>query len=481
MSPLQHVPTAEDLKAAQARIAAYIHRTPVFQSQKFDNKSGASIIFKGEHLQKTGAFKARGAMNAVLINQEHAKGRGFVTHSSGNHGAALAWAASNIGEKAHIIMPSNAPKAKIEAVRSYGGIIEFCAPTLDAREQTAKAVEEKEGAFFVHPYDNYDIIAGQATATMELLEEHPDLKYLFVPVGGGGLLSGAALANAYFGSGKSSLVKQEPKEDWLSFVKTGKAKQRIKQSLKKEKQLITGQGQFILERKLKVLKLKATHSNIHKLVNFFGLKNPEELYYKVGLGVIDNGKLREYARETSGLVNYFKQRIVRSNYAKTKLGDKSKKQQTDHLLLVFDTDEHEMDYTLAKCCNPLPGDRVFGFVTTADGLKVHRDDCPNAVLLQSRFANRTLKAKWVDRKGAFSTINLLIKGMDRIGIVNDVTKVVSNELSINIKAIAFSVDDGLFTGKLTIEVADKLGLTDTINNIKNLEGISSVTRVGKFN
>jgi GTP pyrophosphokinase len=276
-------------------------------------------------------------------------------------------------------------------------------------------------------------------------------------------------------------VKQEPKEDWLSFVKTGKAKQRIKQSLKKEKQLITGQGQFILERKLKVLKLKATHSNIHKLVNFFGLKNPEELYYKVGLGVIDNGKLREYARETSGLVNYFKQRIVRSNYAKTKLGDKSKKQQTDHLLLVFDTDEHEMDYTLAKCCNPLPGDRVFGFVTTADGLKVHRDDCPNAVLLQSRFANRTLKAKWVDRKGAFSTINLLIKGMDRIGIVNDVTKVVSNELSINIKAIAFSVDDGLFTGKLTIEVADKLGLTDTINNIKNLEGISSVTRVGKFN
>ena len=276
-------------------------------------------------------------------------------------------------------------------------------------------------------------------------------------------------------------VKQEPKEDWLSFVKTGKAKQRIKQSLKKEKQLITGQGQFVLERKLKVLKLKATHSNIHKLVNFFGLKNPEELYYKVGLGVIDNGKLREYARETSGLVNYFKQRIVKSNYAKTKLVEKTSKPASDHLMLVFDTDEHEMDYTLAKCCNPLPGDRVFGFVTTADGLKVHRDDCPNAVLLQSRFANRTLKAKWVDRKGAFSTINLLIKGMDRIGIVNDVTKVVSNELSINIKAIAFSVDDGLFTGQLTIEVADKVGLTDTINNIKNIAGISRVNRVGKFN
>ena len=119
-----------------------------------------------------------------------------------------------------------------------------------------------------------------------------------------------------------------------------------------------------------MLKLKATHSNIHKLVNFFGLKNPEELYYKVGLGVIDNGKLLEYARETSGLLNYFKQRIVKSNYAKTKLDEKTSKPASDHLMLVFDTDEHEMDYTLAKCCNPLPGDRVFGLVTTADGLKV---------------------------------------------------------------------------------------------------------------
>ena len=208
MTPLQHIPTAEDLKAAKDRIAPYIHRTPVFHSQKFNDRVESHCVFKGEHLQKTGAFKARGAMNAVLVHKEHAKGRGFVTHSSGNHGAALAWAAANIGEKAHIIMPSNAQKEKIEAVRSYGGIIEFCAPTLAAREQTAKAVEEKEGAFFIHPYDNYDIIAGQATATMELLDEHPDLEYLFVPVGGGGLLSGAALANAYFGSAK--LIGCEP-------------------------------------------------------------------------------------------------------------------------------------------------------------------------------------------------------------------------------------------------------------------------------
>jgi len=272
-------------------------------------------------------------------------------------------------------------------------------------------------------------------------------------------------------------MKQEPKEDWLSFVKTGKAKQRIRQSLKKEKQLITGQGQTTLERKLKVLKLKATHSNIQKLVNYFGLKNPDELFYKVGLGVIDNKKLREYARDTAGLVNYFKRRIVKSSYAKQKPLSKEAKKD---LMLVFGTDEHDMEYTLAKCCNPVPGDRVFGFVTTAEGLKVHRDDCPNAVLLQSRFANRTLKAKWIDKKGTFATINLLIEGMDRMGLVNDVTKVISSELSLNIKAISFAVDDGLFTGQVTIEVADKVALTDTITNIKQLEGISTVSRVGKF-
>jgi len=274
-------------------------------------------------------------------------------------------------------------------------------------------------------------------------------------------------------------VKQEPKEDWLSFVKTGKAKQRIKRALKQEKQLVTGQGYMVLERKLKVLKLKATSSNIHKLVNYFGLKNPDELYYKVGLGVIDNKKLRQYARETSGLVNYFKQRIVKSSYAKTKL-NKPKEVSEKHQL-VFGTDEQDLDYTLAKCCNPVAGDRVFGFVTTADGLKVHRDDCPNSVLLQSRFANRVMKAKWIDQKASTSTVNIEIQGMDRLGIVNDVTKVISNDLNINIKAISFSVDDGLFTGQLTIEVADKVALTDTINNIKSLEGISTVNRVGKFN
>ena len=276
-------------------------------------------------------------------------------------------------------------------------------------------------------------------------------------------------------------LKQEPKEDWLRFVKTGKAKQRIKRSLKQEKQLISGQGFNVLERKLKVLKLKSTSSNVQKLVNYFGLKNPDELYYKVGLGVIDNKKLREYARETSGLVNYFRSRIVKSSYAKTKLITKQPTIENANVELVFGNDEQDLDYTSGKCCSPLPGERVFGFITTAEGLKVHRHDCPNAIMLQGRFANRVIKAKWVDRKSSTSTVNIEIEGMDRLGMVNDVTKVVSSELNINIRAISFAVDDGLFTGQLTIEVADKVGLTDTINNIKNIAGISRVNRVGKFN
>ena len=278
-------------------------------------------------------------------------------------------------------------------------------------------------------------------------------------------------------------IKQEPKDDWLAFVKTGKAKQRIKRSLKREKQIISGQGYTILERKLRVLKLKATSSNIQKLVNYFGLKNPEELFYKVGLGVIDNKKLRQYARETSGLVNYFKSRIVKSPYARTKLDQKNKSKSESNLNveLVFGNDEQQLDYTLSKCCKPLPGERVFGFITTAEGIKIHRHDCPNAVMLQSRFANRVMKATWITTENAKVTVNIEITGADRVGLVNDVTKIISGDLNINIKAISFSVDDGLFTGQLTIEVADKVGLTDTINNIRALEGINSVNRVGKFN
>jgi threonine dehydratase len=199
---LTTVPTAEDIKAAAERIAPYVKRTPVLQSSLFNDLAQGDFYLKSEHLQKTGAFKARGAMNTILVHKEEALENGVITHSSGNHGAALSWAAAQIGAKAYVVMPSNAPAAKIASVKYYGGIITFCEPTLQARESTAAQIQSETGALLIHPYDNYNIIAGQATATYELLQDHPDLDQIFVPVGGGGLLAGAALANLYFGQAK---------------------------------------------------------------------------------------------------------------------------------------------------------------------------------------------------------------------------------------------------------------------------------------
>ncbi|MAZ97223.1 MAG: serine dehydratase [Flavobacteriales bacterium] len=219
---LTEVPTAQDIKAAAQRIAPYINRTPSFSSLRFNELACGEYLLKGEHLQLTGAFKARGAMNAILVHQSKALSSGVITHSSGNHGAALAWAASQVGAKAYIIMPSNAPKSKIASVRHYGGVITFCEPTLEARETTATRIQKETSAYLIHPYDDYDIIAGQATATYELLKDNPEIEHLFVPVGGGGLLSGAALANYYFGNAKLYGCEPELARDAYDGFVSGK-------------------------------------------------------------------------------------------------------------------------------------------------------------------------------------------------------------------------------------------------------------------
>jgi threonine dehydratase len=171
-----------------------VHRTPVLRSAALDARSGATVFLKAEHLQKTGAFKARGATNAVLSLPEESIRHGVATHSSGNHAAALARAAALRGIAAHIVMPHNAPLAKQAAVRAYGGNIEFCAPTLAAREAALADFIERTGAAAVHPYNDWQVIAGQGTAALELLEDIEDLDLLLVPVGGGGLAAGTALA-----------------------------------------------------------------------------------------------------------------------------------------------------------------------------------------------------------------------------------------------------------------------------------------------
>src|SRR2546421_8656054 len=186
-------PTWETILAAHARIAPRIHRTPVLTSASLNAIAGAGLFFKCENLQKTGSFKIRGASNAILSLTEQEVARGIVTQSSGNHGAAVACAAAWRGVPAWIVMPKNAPPVKARAIEAYGGKITYCEPKVSSRNEVCARVQAETGAALIHPFDNDAIIAGQATAAKELLEEIPDLDAVFAPVSGGGLLSGTCL------------------------------------------------------------------------------------------------------------------------------------------------------------------------------------------------------------------------------------------------------------------------------------------------
>jgi threonine dehydratase len=182
------------IRAASARIAPYVHRTPVLTSATFDRRTGKSLFFKCENLQKGGAFKARGAANAVMLLDDEAASRGVVTHSSGNHAQALALAARARGIPAHIVMPKDAPRVKRAAVEAYGATVHPCEPTLEARTTTAARVVAETGGTLIPPYDHEDVIAGQGTVALELMQQVPDLDAIIAPVGGGGLVSGIAIA-----------------------------------------------------------------------------------------------------------------------------------------------------------------------------------------------------------------------------------------------------------------------------------------------
>jgi len=219
ISPL----TIADIRAAHARIRDKIHRTPVMTSHWLNQQSGGELFFKCENFQNDGAFKARGATNAVFSLSDEEAAKGVATHSSGNHAAALARAAKLRGIPAHIVMPTNAPKIKQAAVRGYGGRIVFCEPPVAARESTCAAVVAETGATLIHPYNDYRVMAGQGTATLELLEDVPDLEIILCPVGGGGLLSGTAIA-AKNTSSKIQVIAAEPAgaDDAYESLKAGK-------------------------------------------------------------------------------------------------------------------------------------------------------------------------------------------------------------------------------------------------------------------
>jgi threonine dehydratase len=206
---MNRVPDKSDIERAHEKITPYIHRTPVMTSHSLDELASCQVFFKCENFQKVGAFKARGAMNAVLSLSREERAKGVATHSSGNHAQAVARAARIMGIKAYIVMPRTAAEIKKLGVRGYGGEIFECEPTLASRESTLAQVVRDTGAVEIHPFNNYDVIAGQATAAKELFEEIPDLNFIVAPVGGGGLLSGTALAARYF-SPKTIVIGAEP-------------------------------------------------------------------------------------------------------------------------------------------------------------------------------------------------------------------------------------------------------------------------------
>ncbi len=220
---MDNVPGLAEIRAAAQRIKPYMHRTPVFTSLTLNEMAKAELFFKCENFQKTGAFKVRGALNAVFSLSEEEIGSGVATHSSGNHAAALAYAAKLRATQARIVMPKNAPSIKQKAVRSYGGIITFCEPTLSAREKTLEKIITETNARFIHPYNDYRIIAGQGTAALELLEEISDIDLVLTPVGGGGLTSGTALAvNACSARTKVIAVEPQNADDACRSFKEGR-------------------------------------------------------------------------------------------------------------------------------------------------------------------------------------------------------------------------------------------------------------------
>ncbi|MGD1847119.1 MAG: pyridoxal-phosphate dependent enzyme [Salibacteraceae bacterium] len=220
---LNRVPNREDLENIADRLNGVVHRTPVLTSETLNRISGATLFFKCENFQKVGAFKFRGASNALLSLSEEERSKGIATHSSGNHGQAVALAARTAGVPAYIVVPESAPEIKKKAIAGYGASITYCAPTLIARETTLEAVVADTGATFVHAYDNFDVIGGQATAAKELIEDSPKLDIIMAPVGGGGLLSGTALATKYYSEG-TTVIAAEPSgaDDAYRSLKAGK-------------------------------------------------------------------------------------------------------------------------------------------------------------------------------------------------------------------------------------------------------------------
>ncbi|MDO6492000.1 MAG: RelA/SpoT family protein [Cellulophaga sp.] len=269
--------------------------------------------------------------------------------------------------------------------------------------------------------------------------------------------------------------KSKPNQSWLDYATTARARSKIKSSLREEKKEIAEEGKEILRRKLKSQKIAFNEDTINKMVAHFKLKTSLDLFYRIATGSIDNNKIKDFASSYSNaFISFFKNRIRRNptpeNIDKEEITAKYDQ-------LVFGKEEEKLKYKLSQCCNPIPGDDVFGFISVNEGIKVHSKNCPNAISLQSNYAYRIIQAKWIDSSQQEFTANIKLTGIDNIGLISDLTSIISQQMHVNMKSVNFSTDGGTFSGKITVVVKNNSILIKLINNLKKINGIDKVVRL----
>jgi GTP pyrophosphokinase len=266
----------------------------------------------------------------------------------------------------------------------------------------------------------------------------------------------------------------KPNQNWLEYATTARARSKIRASLRDEKKSIAAEGKEILRRKLKSQKVTLNEDSINKMVVYFKLQTSLDLFYRVGIGAIDNQKIKDFASSyNNAFISFFKNRMrkkpVPEEIEKDEITSK-------YDMLVFGKEEEKLEYKLSQCCNPIPGDEVFGFISVNEGIKVHKKNCPNAISLQSNYAYRIISAKWIDSTQEEFTAEIKLTGIDNLGLINDITEIISDNMHVNMRNLNFDTDSGTFTGKITVVVKNKAILKKLIENLKEVQGIDKVSR-----
>ena len=275
-------------------------------------------------------------------------------------------------------------------------------------------------------------------------------------------------------------ANNKPNARWLDFVITARAKTKIRIALKDEEKLISEEGKAILARKLRHLKIPFNEKTINELVNFFKIRTSFDLFFRVGNGAIDNTKLKAFvAQRNSTILNFFKTKLRRApSYQKESIAANEVTSTYD--ALVFGKEEEKLDYKLSQCCNPIPGDKVFGFLTINEGIKIHKKNCPNAILLQSNYAYRIMLAKWIDSTKQDFKVILHISGADNTGIINSLTKIISSNIGVFINSINIAANEGVFDGKISLSVKNSGQLDKLMKSIRKVDGVKKVDRVNSL-